>query len=98
MGEKNWKTVRTPAKRTFHYEVENDGTRFEFTSNYMPDTETGSRWIAEEAAQDFFHNHDGWEAIWPVEFTLFNDGQRLGCFTVDVEPQPIFHATLLSGI
>lgn len=50
-------------------------------------------WIAEECADDFHSNHDGWESSWPIEFKLWSDkGVVIGVFEVDRDVQPVFHA------
>lgn len=50
-------------------------------------------WIAEECAQDYFDNHDGWEAAWPVTFKIFDElGEIKGVFLVELENTPTFTA------
>jgi hypothetical protein len=34
-----------------------------------------TEYIAEECAEDFYENQDGWEASWPINFYLFEDGK-----------------------
>jgi hypothetical protein len=49
------------------------------------------RSIAREAAADFFNAHGGWEASWPIEFTLvLPDGEKI--FEVELETVPEFYA------
>jgi hypothetical protein len=50
-------------------------------------------WIAEECADDFHHNHDGWERSWPVTFTLWDEqGNSLGDYEVERDVEPVFSA------
>ena len=86
------------SKTTYKYEIENDGERYEFDHNGASDWETGRVWIAEAAAEDFFHNHDGWEASWPIEFSIFEAGDKfLGTFSVDCKAVPQFLAHRIAG-
>ncbi len=50
--------------------------------------------MAEECAQDFHGNHDGWESRWPREFTLYEseDGPALATFQIEREAVPMFTA------
>lgn len=84
-------------KRPYQYEIENDGERFDFKSNFMSDTETGRSWLAEDAAENFYDEHDGWEVSWPLEFSIYEGDTFLGCFSVDVEYRPHFHASLVTA-
>lgn len=51
--------------------------------------------IAQQCADDFHHNHDGWECHWPRDITLYatEDGPPLASFEVDREAVPLFYAT-----
>jgi hypothetical protein len=53
---------------------------------------TDPAYIAEEAAQDFHSDHDGWEADWPLTIAVMKDGEVLGKFTVEREAVPEFQA------
>lgn len=83
-------------KLTYQYEVENDGTRYDFDSNFMFDHETGRGWLAEEAGEHFYH-HDGWEAAWPVEISLYYDEKFLGTYNVEWEAVPHFYSSLVEA-
>lgn len=50
--------------------------------------------IAKLAADDFHNAHDGWEAEWPRDITLYatEDGPPLASFEVDRECEPCFYA------
>lgn len=50
-------------------------------------------YVAQDAAEDYHNNHDGWESSWPVDITLFHDGKEIGKFSVDMETVPAFYAT-----
>ena len=67
---------------------ENDAPDFTIhTINGTDDLE----YVAQEAAADYHRDHGGWEASWPVAFTLFNeDGDSLGDFEVERETVPEF--------
>ena len=60
---------------------------FEFETNFDKST---LGWIVEEVAEDYNRDHDGWEASWPLTFTLFINGRSLGSFKVDREFEPTF--------
>lgn len=51
--------------------------------------------IARECAEDFHSNHDGWEALWPRDITLYetDDGPPLASFEVEREAVPEFWPT-----
>jgi hypothetical protein len=50
--------------------------------------------VAEECAQDFHSNHDGWECRWPREFELFEseDGPAVAKLLIERESVPLFTA------
>ena len=50
-------------------------------------------YMAEDAADHFYANNDGWESSWPVFFELYGDGVSLGVFEVDLEFNPTFSAS-----
>lgn len=53
--------------------------------------------IAEQCAEDWHGNHDGWEANWPRVFTLYatKNGPSFGKFEIDRETVPQFNAVQL---
>ncbi len=51
-------------------------------------------YIVDDAAKDFYENHDGWESSWPNEIVIFEDGKELGIFTVELEHEPTFSSVL----
>ena len=51
------------------------------------------RWTAQEAAEDYHNNHDGWEAIWPLTFVILDDGgNEKARYSVEREYDPVFYA------
>ncbi len=54
----------------------------------------GGNWglIADELAEDYNDNHDGWEASWPLELRIYGDGQEVARFEVEKEMVPSFSA------
>jgi len=51
-------------------------------------------YIAEDAAQDYFDNHDGWESTWPLTFIILDENlNELGQFVIEMEAVPQFWAT-----
>jgi hypothetical protein len=50
--------------------------------------------IAEQAAEDYHANHDGWEDYCPLEFSIWlEDGTPLGTFSIELEAVPTFSAS-----
>jgi len=49
---------------------------------------------AEACAEDFFHNHDGFEANWPLTFAIFDGftGPEIGRWEVALEYEASFTA------
>jgi hypothetical protein len=45
--------------------------------------------LAQDAALDYFDNHDGWESSWPLDIELFVDGESVGVFAVEMEYVPL---------
>lgn len=52
-------------------------------------------WDAEPCAEHYFHNHDGFEANWPLTFALFDgmSGPEIGRWNVALEFEPSFSAS-----
>lgn len=48
--------------------------------------------IAQEVAEHYWHNWDGWDHQWPKKFEVFADKKSLGVFEVDMEMSPDFTA------
>lgn len=71
------------------YEFETVWDRNELKSKY---NNCFRNYAAEEAAEDYFYNHDGWEDGWPIQLELYIDCKSIGMFTVDYESRPVFSA------
>lgn len=68
-----------------------DGYKVE-TSWHLDDEALG--YIAEDAAEDFYNNCDGWESEWPLTFIIWdNDGKEMGRYRVVIESAPLFTAS-----
>ncbi|MCP1404466.1 hypothetical protein [Achromobacter insolitus] len=52
-------------------------------------------WDSESCAEDYYHNHDGFEAHWPLTFALFDGitGPEIGRWEVALEYEPSFSAS-----
>lgn len=49
--------------------------------------------VAEDAAEDYYYNCDGWEDTWPLTFFIFDEnGKDVGVFDIEKECSPIFCA------
>jgi len=46
--------------------------------------------LAEEAAEDFYNNHDGWECDWPIEFRITIGDNSSNLIKVELDSCPIF--------
>jgi len=50
-------------------------------------------YVAQDCAENYHNQHDGWESSWPVEMTIWReDGTLLGRFSVELEHEPSFSA------
>lgn len=66
-------------------------SRYKFGSSWDRDS---PEYLAEDAADNFHHLHDGWECDWPLTFRVFDtDGQKIGDFEIDRDMSPVFSAT-----
>jgi len=73
---------------TYTYVI--NGQEYEVKTHYP---EESAEYIAEDAAEDYHSNHDGWESSWPVKIEVFNGTRSLGVFEVEREMEPVFRAT-----
>lgn len=48
---------------------------------------------AMEAAEDFWHDHNGWDCQWPVTITLVDDDGVESDWDVEMEAVPSFSAS-----
>lgn len=52
------------------------------------------RTIVEQAAEDYYFEHDGWEFTWPVTIRLWDEQKYLiGDYEVEMEAEPTFSLT-----
>lgn len=56
--------------------------------------------VASECAEDYYSNHDGWEAKWPIELEVLSraDGSVLGRFSVSMEIEPHFYSIRIGTV
>ena len=55
--------------------------------------ETDPQALAEEVAEDYCYNHDGWESRWPLDITLELADGTVKTFSIEQEMVPHFEAT-----
>ena len=83
---------------TLFYSASDDETahRYQVTliADYDLDDNTWNDSIAEQCADDFHSEHDGWEASWPRVFALYRDNKSpaFARFEVEREMVPQFNA------
>ena len=51
--------------------------------------------MAEDAAENYHSEHDGWEDTWPIKINLHkeDEGDVVATYGVDLEHAPTFSAT-----
>ena len=77
---------------TIHYSVH----CCRFSCNGMSDPLRDSVGAAEDAADDYHSNHDGWDGAWPIVLMLLTeDGSEIGRFDIEREFDPVFSARKL---
>lgn len=72
------------------YKYKVDGEEYSIVSNGSSDWETGRGFIAEEIAEHYFNNCDGWEYAWPIDFEIDFGVYGVYKFSVGMERQPSF--------
>ncbi len=81
-------------KATWFYSVVEESweDRFPFVAKTV-----SHGYVAEECAEDYFCQHDGWESRWPLTIALFRseDGPEVARFMVEREDSPNFIARAL---
>lgn len=73
-------------KHAYEYTVDKDDYRYEFDSRFTPQ----SYWVFEDAGEDFYNNHDGWECKWPMRFDVYHNDKWLGAKEVHIDMVPSF--------
>ena len=67
-----------------------DEDYYEFSSFFDPEN---GEFLAQDAAEDYHSNHDGWESSWPIELILLDsEGVLIGKYIVDRDVAPVFSA------
>jgi hypothetical protein len=78
-----------------YYPIEHDANA-EFDDAYECETDHDTEfddWMAEDCADDYHSNHDGWESRWPITFRIWMEsGEVLGDYHVEREYEPVFRA------
>lgn len=85
-----WSPPEKPPRKYYSYTVEDNPEVYGFTSNLLP---SAGAWLAEEAAENIFNFHDGWEFHWPVKITVSSDDGVVGTYSVDMHAEPVFSAS-----
>ena len=69
---------------------------YSFNASWAIKEDFQKTYVAQEAAENYWDNHDGWESTWPLEICIYNkeEGELLYSCRVDVEYVPSFGATL----
>jgi len=82
---------------TVFYSV--DGSKYCYALKTNLDLEDDGEWIAEQAADDYHSNHDGWEGHWPKDIRLHetDGGPVVATYEVEREYSPEFSAELKSA-
>lgn len=79
-----------PPKYTYGYTYEFSGEdEPTFTLELIWDRKNID-YALQNIAEDYDSNHDGWEDDWPVMFTVWFEGEKLGTWSVDKEAVPSF--------
>lgn len=80
------------------YSCEGSDQRFAIsvTDRFCEGRPIEQKWAAQQCAEDWFHEHDGWEASWPRDFSLYAEesgGEPIATLCVEMEAVPDFMAT-----
>jgi hypothetical protein len=78
----------------FQYNTDGDDYKFSIESNW---SDEDPEWLAEDCAEDFYKNRDGWESHWPITFYLYNLGEddHFAVVEVGMEFEPTFSGSKL---
>lgn len=76
-----------------YYTTSCDHEEFYFFES-MWDLDENNSFMASEAAEDFWDNHDGYEVSWPLTIMLHKNegGPEIGKYSIMRETVPEFHA------
>lgn len=75
--------------------IKDHSETMEDDSDNFKTTYTELSYVAEEYADYYHGNRDGWEASWPIIFSIARDGKHLGDVSVDRETRPHFTGRLI---
>jgi hypothetical protein len=81
--------------KMYHYSFDRKDFNDSFTFRQkVPNIDYSLEDLAEEMAEDYYDNHDGWEyKDWPYDIYIWDeDGKYLGASTVHMEYSPNFYA------
>jgi hypothetical protein len=75
---------------TYEYTMGDSDQRFSFPKDQKT---YGENWslIADELAQDYFDNHDGWESSWPQSLRIWKGEEQVAAFNIEMEREPVFY-------
>lgn len=76
----------------YTYAVATKAGTFMISSPWPP---ARARYVAEEAAEQYYREHDGWDDEWPITISIFEAGsdEPVGRFEIDIEMVPSFFST-----
>lgn len=82
-------------KRVIHYRVVDHCEDSYYALETAWDLGEEPGYVAEEAAKNYFEEHDGWEASWPLTISLHIEegGPEVARFVVELEAEPVFTAS-----
>ncbi len=80
-------------KNKYFYSIDNAADCYEIESIW--DIEEDGEYLAEDAAENYHSEHDGWEDTWPIKINLHkeDEGDVVATYGVDLEHTPTFSAT-----
>lgn len=76
----------------YKYGVDSNMPDYDFETSCWNYEDEGD-YLAEEMAEDYQNNHDGWEVSFPIELSIFLDGVLVGTYEVEREFSPTFCAS-----
>lgn len=76
------------------YSVNDDDGQYSIETSYNINDSFSLECIAKLCAENYHSEHDGWEAAWPLDITLYEseDGPAIATFEVNREAEPVFYA------
>jgi len=81
----------------YFYSIDDSGDCYEIKTIF--DIKEDSEWVAQEAAEDYHSNHDGWEDTWPLNISLHlsEEYDPVCTLKVELEFEPSFSASVLTA-